>query len=130
MALSWRNLTITEAQHIQLFTTGLGALLRNDVTLQWPQTIDDAVIYTKAYKQRLTMQVSVPSTVLTRQPGLPQVIQPDGSHFRRLRQNHLRNEGFIASRSIERYSTKRECIKHTYELYKILIKIEIKVLQL
>jgi hypothetical protein len=67
MALSWRNLTITEAQHIQLFTTGLGALLRNDVTLQWPQTIDDAVIYAKAYKQRLMMQVSVSSTVLTRQ---------------------------------------------------------------
>jgi hypothetical protein len=45
-------------------------------------------------------------------------------------QNHLRNEVFIASRSIEWFSMKWECIKHTYEAYKTKIIVEIKLLQL
>jgi hypothetical protein len=45
-------------------------------------------------------------------------------------QNHLRNEEFITSRSVEWFSTKKECSKHTYEAYKTMIKVEIKLLQL
>jgi hypothetical protein len=53
MALSCRDLTITEQQQIQLFTTGLGDPLRLDVALQQPTSMDDAVIFARAYEQRL-----------------------------------------------------------------------------
>jgi hypothetical protein len=53
MALSCRDPTITEQQQIQLFTTGLGDPLWLDVALQQPTSMDDAVIFTRAYEQRL-----------------------------------------------------------------------------
>jgi hypothetical protein len=45
-------------------------------------------------------------------------------------QNHIRNEGFITSRSTGGFSMKWECIKHTYEVYKTMVKVEIMLLQL
>jgi hypothetical protein len=53
MALSCRDPTITEQQQIQLFRMGLGDPLRLDVTLQQPTLMDDAVIFVRAYEQRL-----------------------------------------------------------------------------
>jgi hypothetical protein len=53
MALSCRDPTITEQQQIQLFTTSLGDPLRLDVALQQPASMDDAVIFARAYEQRL-----------------------------------------------------------------------------
>jgi hypothetical protein len=52
MALSCRDPSITEPQQIQLFITGLGDPLRTDVALQQPSTLDDAVIFARAYEQR------------------------------------------------------------------------------
>jgi hypothetical protein len=54
MALSCRDPSITEPQQIQLFITGLGDPLRTDVALQQPSTLDDAVIFARAYEQRNT----------------------------------------------------------------------------
>jgi hypothetical protein len=53
MALSCRDPTITEQQQIQLFTTGMGDPLRLDVALQQPASMDDVVIFARAYEQRL-----------------------------------------------------------------------------
>jgi hypothetical protein len=53
MALSCRDPTITEQQQIQLFTTGMGDPLRLDIALQQPVSMDDAVIFARAYEQRL-----------------------------------------------------------------------------
>jgi hypothetical protein len=59
------------------------------------------------------------------------------SHPQIQNQNHVLtklkskpNEGFVSSRSIGGFSTKRECSKHTYEAYKDMIKVEIVLLQL
>jgi hypothetical protein len=52
MALSCRDPSITEPQQIQLFITDLGDPLRTDATLQQPSTLDDAVIFARAYEQR------------------------------------------------------------------------------
>jgi hypothetical protein len=53
MALSCRDPSITEPQQIQLFIMSLGDPLRLDVTLQQPSSMDDAVIFARAYEQRL-----------------------------------------------------------------------------
>lgn len=50
MALSCRNLSLTEDQQIQLFVVGLGALMRTDVGLMRPRTLDDAVMFARAYE--------------------------------------------------------------------------------
>jgi hypothetical protein len=55
IALSRRNTSLTEAQQIQLFITGLDDPLRTDVTLQKPSSLDDAVIFAWAYEQRNTL---------------------------------------------------------------------------
>jgi hypothetical protein len=50
MVLSCRDPSITEPQQIQLFITGLGDPLHLDVTLQQPSSMDDAVIFARAYE--------------------------------------------------------------------------------
>jgi hypothetical protein len=50
--LSYRDTSLTEQQQIQLFITGLGDPLWTDVALQQPTTLDDAIIFTRAYEQR------------------------------------------------------------------------------
>jgi hypothetical protein len=56
MALSCRDMTITEPQQIHIFITGLGDPLRLDVVLQQPSSMDDAVIFARAFEQRLVSQ--------------------------------------------------------------------------
>jgi hypothetical protein len=51
MALSCRDPTLTEAQQIQLFLVGLESLLRTNVALHQPATLDDAIKFTRAYEQ-------------------------------------------------------------------------------
>jgi hypothetical protein len=51
MALSYRDPSITEPHQIQPFITGLGDPLRLDVALQQPSSMDDVVIFTRAYEQ-------------------------------------------------------------------------------
>jgi hypothetical protein len=53
MVLLCHDPSITKPQQIQLFITGLGDPLRLDVTLQQPSLMDDAVIFARAYEQRL-----------------------------------------------------------------------------
>jgi hypothetical protein len=45
-----------------LFTAGLGAALRTDVSLQQPATLDDAVMFARAYKHRNLPQVVPPTS--------------------------------------------------------------------
>jgi hypothetical protein len=52
MALSCRDPATTEVQQVQLFITGLGKPLRTDVALQRPTTLNDAVMFARAYEQR------------------------------------------------------------------------------
>jgi hypothetical protein len=52
MALSCRDTSLTEPLQVQLFITGLGDPLRTDVALQQPASLDDAVIFARAYEQR------------------------------------------------------------------------------
>jgi hypothetical protein len=51
IALSCCDTSLTESQQIQLFITGLGDPLRTDVVLQQPSSLDDIVIFARAYKQ-------------------------------------------------------------------------------
>jgi hypothetical protein len=60
MALSYRDPSITESQQIQLFITGLGDPLRLDVALQQPSSMDNAVIFARAYEQRLALRETGP----------------------------------------------------------------------
>jgi hypothetical protein len=50
--LSCRDTSITEAQQIQLFITSPGDPLRIDIALQQPLSLDDAIIFARAYEQR------------------------------------------------------------------------------
>jgi hypothetical protein len=51
IALSCHDTSLTEAQQIQLFITGLGDPLRTDITQQQPSSLDDAIIFARAYEQ-------------------------------------------------------------------------------
>jgi hypothetical protein len=61
IALLCCNMTLSEAQQIQMFITGLGDPLRTDVALQQPTTLDDAVIFTRSYEQRNTSRETTPA---------------------------------------------------------------------
>jgi hypothetical protein len=52
MALSCHDPTLLKAQQVQLYITDLGDPLRTDDALQQLATLDDAVIFTRAYEQR------------------------------------------------------------------------------
>jgi hypothetical protein len=52
IALSCRDTTLTEPQQVQVFITGLVDPLCTDIALQQPVTLDDDVIFTRAYEQR------------------------------------------------------------------------------
>jgi hypothetical protein len=52
MALSCRDTSLTKPLQVQLFITGLGDPLRTDVALQQPASLDDAIIFARAYEQR------------------------------------------------------------------------------
>jgi hypothetical protein len=52
IVLSYRDTSLTEAQQIKLFITGLGDPLRTDVALQQPSSLDDVVIFAQVYEQR------------------------------------------------------------------------------
>jgi hypothetical protein len=52
MALSCRDTSLTEPLQVQLFITSLGDPLRTDVALQRSASLDDAVIFARAYEQR------------------------------------------------------------------------------
>jgi hypothetical protein len=60
MALSCHDPSFTEHQQIQLYVTGLGNPLRTDVALQQPATLDDVVIFARAYKQRNASREAAP----------------------------------------------------------------------
>jgi hypothetical protein len=50
MALSCRDISLTKPLQVQLFITGLGDPLRTDVALQQPASLDDVVIFARAYE--------------------------------------------------------------------------------
>jgi hypothetical protein len=49
IVLFYRDTSLTEQQYIQLFITGLGDPLWNDVALQQPGSLDDTIIFAHAY---------------------------------------------------------------------------------
>jgi hypothetical protein len=51
-SLSYRDPAIFESHQIQLFTAGLGKPLRTNVSLQKPETLNEAIMYARAYEQR------------------------------------------------------------------------------
>ncbi|KAG8069342.1 hypothetical protein GUJ93_ZPchr0005g15018 [Zizania palustris] len=56
ITLSCRDVSLTEAQQIQLFITSLGDPLYTDVALQQPSSLDDAIVFDRAYEKRNTFQ--------------------------------------------------------------------------
>jgi hypothetical protein len=54
---SCRDHSLTEPQHIQLFTIELGEPLRTDVALQCLTSLDEAVMFVHAYEQRSTTPI-------------------------------------------------------------------------
>jgi hypothetical protein len=60
MVLSCHDPSITEPQQIQLFITGLDDPLRLDIALQQPASMDDAIIFARAYEQCLASQGAEP----------------------------------------------------------------------
>jgi hypothetical protein len=67
MALSCRDTSLTEPLQVQLFIIGLGDPLRTDVALQQPASLDDAVIFARAYEQR-NISRDVPPTAARSTP--------------------------------------------------------------
>jgi hypothetical protein len=59
ITLSCHDTTLSEPQQIQLFITGFSDPLCMDVVLQQPSTLDDAVIFARAYEQCITSQEMV-----------------------------------------------------------------------
>jgi hypothetical protein len=53
LALACRDADLSEAQLIQMFTAGLVNLLKTDVALHRPQSLDDAIMFARASEQRL-----------------------------------------------------------------------------
>jgi hypothetical protein len=51
MTLSCRDTSLTEPLQVQLFITGLGDPLQTDVALQQPASLNDIVIFARAYEQ-------------------------------------------------------------------------------
>jgi hypothetical protein len=60
MALSCHDHSLTETQQIQLFTTGLGEPLHTDVALQRPASLDEVVMFARAYEPRSTAPTGPP----------------------------------------------------------------------
>jgi hypothetical protein len=52
IALSCCDPSLTEPQQVQLFISDLGNPLWTDVSLQQSETLDDAIIFARAYEQR------------------------------------------------------------------------------
>jgi hypothetical protein len=61
MTISCRGHSLTEQQQIQLFTISLGDPLRTDAALQWPVTLDEVVLFMRAYEQRPLSPILLPS---------------------------------------------------------------------
>jgi hypothetical protein len=61
MALSCHSHSITEAQQIQLFVTGLGQPQRMDIALKQPASLDEAVVLARAYEQHDAPRVASPT---------------------------------------------------------------------
>jgi hypothetical protein len=53
LALACRDADLLEAQLIQMFTAWLVNPLKTDVALRRPQSLDDAIMFARAYEQRL-----------------------------------------------------------------------------
>jgi hypothetical protein len=66
MALSCRDTSLSEPLQVQLFITGLGDPLRTGVALQQPASLDDVVIFTRAYEQHISRDM--PSTTARSTP--------------------------------------------------------------
>jgi hypothetical protein len=69
MPLSCHDLAISESHQIQLFTVGLGKPLRTDVSLQKPETLNEAIIYARAYEQRDRKPQVLAASATTPRPG-------------------------------------------------------------
>jgi hypothetical protein len=52
MTLSCYDTSLTEPLQVQLFITDLDDPLRTDIALQQPASLDDAIIFARAYEQR------------------------------------------------------------------------------
>jgi hypothetical protein len=52
IALSSHDPSLTEARQVQMFITGFSNPLWTDVSLQQPESLDDTIIFAKAYEQR------------------------------------------------------------------------------
>jgi hypothetical protein len=61
IALSCRDMTLSEVQQLQLFITSLGDPLRTDVALQQLATLDGVVIFARAYVQRNVSRKTTPA---------------------------------------------------------------------
>jgi hypothetical protein len=70
MALSSRDPSITQEQHIQLFVVGLGKPLCTDVALSKLATLDEAIMFIRAYEQHDATSAA-PAPTSTWPPGRP-----------------------------------------------------------
>lgn len=64
LGLAYREADITETQLVQFYTAVLVNPLKTDVALHRPQTVDDAIMFARAYEQRLQLAPSNPRHVL------------------------------------------------------------------
>lgn len=62
LLLAYRAENLSEGQQIQLFAAGLGQPLRTDVALQRPTSLDDAIMYARAYEKCLALPATVDAT--------------------------------------------------------------------
>jgi hypothetical protein len=53
--LACRDVDLSDHQLVQIYTAGLGNPLKTDVALRRPVVLDDAIMLTRAYEQRLQL---------------------------------------------------------------------------
>jgi hypothetical protein len=71
MSLACRDADLTELHLVQMYTAGLGNPFKTDVALRRPQSLDDAIMYARAYEQRLLVAPpDQPQGRSTRAPAL------------------------------------------------------------
>jgi len=60
LALACRDADLTEPQLVQMYTAGLVNPLKTDVALRRPTSLDDAIVFARAYEQRMLLSASDP----------------------------------------------------------------------
>lgn len=76
LALACRDAELSEGQQVQLFTAGLVNPLKTDVVLCQPRSLDDAIMFARAYEQRVHLGTTDPAPARLGRAPWPALSEP------------------------------------------------------